>query len=231
MSARLYILVDKRSDDKELVVDILPEHGASHKLLERFWNILFICQQVINCVGPAALHYDLVEDRDSVAALYFLVDGLFYWSPLFLERQVEYLLPISVERVTSEVVDRVADTVVDLERHFERFLEEEVSLVINLSLIIDLATFLRIETACNVTLPLTHALDPVNLRLRINQASAPARTHSRSGPCAVVFRLLQTSDYLLHVHQRSSNRLNWLLYDRWRRNNNFRNVKTRGLAS
>jgi hypothetical protein len=70
--------------------------------------------------------------------------------------------------VTSEVVDRVADTVVDLERHFERFLEEEVSLVIYLSLIVNGPTVLLVETACDVTLPLPQTHHPVNLTLRIN---------------------------------------------------------------
>ena len=125
--------------------------------------------------------------------------------------------------MTSEVVDSVANTVVDLERHLERLLEEEVSLLINLSLIVDLATVLLVETACDVTLPLPQTHHPVNLTLRINQSSAPARTHSCFCPCAV-FCLLQTSDYLLHIDQRRWNRLYWLLNDRWWRDNNLREI-------
>ncbi len=144
MSSRLSIFINEWSNDKELVVDIIPEHGASHEKRERSWYILGVCQQVVNGVGPAILHDDLVEDRESVATTDFLVDDFITGPHLFLECQLEELLTISDERMTGKIVDRVADTVVDLERHFERWLEEEVSLVYNFSLIIDPATFLRI---------------------------------------------------------------------------------------
>jgi len=108
--------------------------------------------------------------------------------------------------VTSEVVDRVADTVVDLERHFERLLEEEVSLVIYLSLIVNGPTVLLVETACDVTLSLPQTHHPVNLTLTINQTSAPACTHAHLGPCTRGGGLLLTSNNLRNVPHRSNNR-------------------------
>ena len=117
--------------------------------------------------------------------------------------------------MTGEVVDRVADTVVDLERHFERLLEEEVSLVIYLSLIVNGPTVLLVETACDVTLPLPQTHHPVNPTLRINQTSAPARTHAHLGPCTRGGGLLLTSDDRRNVPHICNNRRCRLQLHRW----------------
>ncbi len=68
----------------------------------------------------------------------------------------------------------MADAVVDFEVHSAHLLEEEVTLVVDLVLIILDPDVLHIESACDVTLPLEHLIICV---------IAPARTHLPLGPC------------------------------------------------
>ena len=153
------------------------------------------------------LHDDFLEDTDSITTPDFLVDSVLPGLLLFLKRQLEELLTIGEDRMASEVVDAVADAVVDDKGHLPRRLEEEVSLVINLILIIHFPIVLLIETAKDVALPLTQVFNPLDLSLRVNQASAPSRTNRHPGPCGLGGGLLLTSDHLRNnVGQSSSNR-------------------------
>ena len=54
--------------------------------------------------------------------------------------------------MTKEVVDTVADAIVNNEVHMERLLKEEVALVINLLHVIDGAAVHDVKTTCNMTL-------------------------------------------------------------------------------
>jgi hypothetical protein len=153
------------------------------------------------------LHDDILKDRDSIAAPDFFINSVLPGLLLFLKRQLEELLTISEDRMAGEVVDTVADAVVDDKGHLPRRLEEEVSPVINEILVIDFPIVLLIETAKDVALPLTQVFNPLDFNLRVNQASAPSRTNRHPGPCGLGGGLLLTSDHLRNnVGLSSSNR-------------------------
>ena len=90
------------------------------------------------------LHDDFLKDRDSIATIDFLIDSVLPGLLLFLKRQLEELLAIREDRMAGEVVDTVADAVVDDKGHLPRRLEEEVSPVINEILVIDFPIVLLI---------------------------------------------------------------------------------------
>lgn len=151
------------------------------------------------------MHHDyILKDRDRIATIDFLVDSVLPGLLLFLKRQLEELLAIGEDRMAGEVVHAVADAVVDDKGHLPRRLEEEVSPVINEILVIDFPIVLLVETAKDVALPLTQVLYPIDLSLRVNQASAPSRTNRHPGPCGLGGGLLLTSDHLRNVVRHSS---------------------------
>ena len=189
------IIIFEDADDEELVIKLDIEHAILDvvpELLPRELSILmdegFIVHEE---VAPSMLDHEVVEQLQRVALLDLAILDVVLVLLLPEQRQPVHLLPFDEDGVAEDLIHGQRHAVIHGKWHLQSRGEEEVIHVPeDLAGVPERAIDASIERTLEMTLARVQVGDAINLRLHVNDASAPTSTSATLGSRSEVGLLL-----------------------------------------